>query len=261
MSKNVANKLIKSAPFIPNEVSKIVLNLVILLSTTIITVACTSNLKQQDLDEDEGTLIIYSERDMDKNTFKVDLFVNAKYLRIADNRAQEDYILFDRKAATIFNVNEADKTIMVIKSAAVTIKPPIDIKYEVTAQPSAAIPKVQGITATHYRYNANDKHCYDVVSTEKTFMPDVVQALREYRQVLAGEHAKSVGNIPKDMLDACDLAINVFYPVKHLENGLPMREWDRRGYLKFLINYKMKYKLPPEKFNLPDGYKKYSIGE
>ena len=227
-------------------------------------VACSTSSKKtsgSEADKDLGVFLTYSERDENKNNYLVSIFINSQFMHMSDDHSKNDYVLFDRKKREIYNVNSEDKTILVIKSRAVTVKPPLDIQYKIISKPSAAIPQVQGNTATHYRFEVNGKQCYDAVSMELTFMPDALKAMKEYRNVLAGEHAKTVNNIPKDMLDACDLALNVFYPNKYLDNGLPMREWDRKGYRRFLVQYKFNYKLPEENLTLPDGYEKYSIGE
>jgi len=221
-------------------------------------VACSTQSTKTD-DKDLGVLLSYNERDANKNTFSVEIFVNSQYLRLANHNSKDDFVLFDRQGRVIYNINADDKTILVIKDRAVDIESPIDIRYESVSQPSAAIPTVQGNTATHYRVNVNGEHCYDTVSMEPDFMSDAVTAMKEYRNVLAGEHAKSVGNIPKEMLDGCDLALNVFYASKYLDNGLPMREWDRKGYRRFLTEYKFKYKMPDEKLSLPEGYEKMII--
>ena len=253
------SKLIKNAAIVASTVGTnftILVYAVVLISL----VACSSNAKKTD-NKDIGVLLNYSERDENKNTYLVNIFINSQYMHISKDNAKNDYILFDRKKRAIYNVNSEDKTIFVMKHREVTIKPPLEIHYETISKPSAAIPKVQGNTATHYRYEVNGKHCYDSVSMEITFMPDAVKAMKEFRNVLAGEHAKSVNSIPNDMLDACDLALNVFYPSKHLDSGLPMREWDRKGYRRFLIQYKFDYTLPKESLSLPAGYEKYSVGE
>jgi len=227
-------------------------------------VACSSSAKKTDnkeADKDLGVMLTYNEIDEDKNTYLVNIFINSEYMHISNDYAKNDYVLFDRKKREIYNVNSEDNTIFVMKYREVTVKPPLEIHYETISKPSAAIPEVQGNRATHYRFEVNGKQCYDSVSMELTFMPDAVNAMKEFRNVLAGEHAKSVKSIPNDMLDACDLALNVFYPSKILEYGLPIREWNRKGYRRFLVLYKYDYKFPNEKLTLPEGYEKFSVGE
>ncbi|WP_455207111.1 hypothetical protein [Kaarinaea lacus] len=212
-------------------------------------------------DENPGVFMVFSEREeAGTPLFKSRMYVNKQYIYINDDRFPDDFLLFDRGKRTIYSVTHSNKTIFVIKPKEIVGEPPIAINYEAESQPSSAIPKVSGRTATHYRYTANGEHCYDAVTLEKSFLPDVVQALQEYRQVLAGEHASTVHAMPAETHDACDLAVNIYYATKHLETGLPMREWDQRGFLKFMVDYRVGFKFDEEKLKLPEGYNEFSVG-
>lgn len=209
-----------------------------------------------------GTMLLLEEREAgSKESFTTRIFVNANYLHISDSRSPSDFILFNRAEQTIYNVSSGDRTILVIRRKAVDVKPPIDIRYEEESQPSSAIPKVDGQQATHYRFTANGEHCYDTVVMPEDFMPVVLAAMREFRLVLAGEHATTVDQIPPDMYDACDLALNVFEPIKHMEHGLPIREWDRHGYQRFLKDYRKNVTAETAMFELPKDFERYSVGD
>ena len=214
-----------------------------------------------ELKEAPGTLLILMERESGSEPFTTRIFVNEGYLHMSDARSPTDYILFNRKEQTIYNVNAADKTIMVIRNKPIKVTSPIALDYQEESQPSGAIPKIDGRSATHYRYNANGKHCYDAVVMPADFMPDVVAAMREFRQVLAGEHATTVDRTPKELLDACDLSLNIFYATKHMEHGLPIREWDRHGYQRFLKDYRIDVQAVKGSFDLPKGFRRYSVGD
>lgn len=216
---------------------------------------------EAELKSEPGTLLILKEREPGSETFSSRIFVNEGYLHLSDARSPADYILFNRKEQTIYNVNQEDKTILVIRNKPVTIESPIALDYQEEAQPSAAIPKINGKQATHYRFTVNGKHCYDAVVMPKGFMPDVLAALREFRMVLAGEHATTIDRTPKDMLDACDLAVNIFYATKHMEHGLPIREWDRHGYQRFWKDYRTDVDTEEGAFDLPKDFRRYSIGD
>ena len=218
--------------------------------------------KQSELGDDYGVFFLFSERERaGTELFNSRMYVNKNYLYINDDRAPDDFLLFDRNKRTIYSVTHANKTTFVIKPKDIKGDPPIKINYTSESQPSSAIPKVSGRVATHYRYNANGKQCYDAVTLEKDFLPEVVEVLKEYRQVLAGEHASTVHHMPKDVLDPCDLALNIYHTSAHLDTGLPMREWDQNGYLRFMVNYKLKFKMDPSKYQIPAEYKEFSVGK
>ena len=208
-----------------------------------------------------GTLLIYMERDAGSESFTTRLFVNKDYMHVSDSGSPADFILFNRTEQTIYNVASDDRTIFVVRKKDINVKSPIELDYQEESQPSGAIPKVDGKQATHYKYLANGKHCYDAVVMPGNFMPDVLEAMREFRMVLAGEHATTVDRMPKELLDACDLSLNIFHATKHMDHGLPIREWDRNGYQRFLKDYRVKIEPPEGVFDLPKDYKQYSIGD
>lgn len=209
----------------------------------------------------EGTLLIFTEREAgsDAKPFTTRIFVSREFLHLSDSYSPADFVLLNRAERTIYNVNQEDKSIFVIKNKPHEVRPPFEISYVGKSQPSSAIPKIDGRQATHYRFYANDKHCYDSVVLGEDFLPDVLAALREFRQVLANEHAATVHRIPFDMLDACDLSVNIFHATQHMEHGLPIREWDRRGYQRFLKDYRENIRVPEDIFILPKSFKQYSL--
>jgi len=230
--------------------------------------ACTSskttslNDSQNDAEnKNVGTLLIYSERDAGFEPFTTRIFVNKNYLHMSDSNSPADFVLLNRSERTIYSVTHDEKSILVIQDRPHDAKPPIKIQYKEESQPSGAIPKINGRQATHYRYFVNEKRCYDSVVIGGDFMPDVLAALREFRQVMANEHARSVNNTPEDMMDACDLAVNVFYATKHLDHGVPIREWDTKGYQRFLKDYRENISAPDSIFVLPKGYQRYSMSD
>lgn len=208
-----------------------------------------------------GAVLLFSVKEPGTSSYQNRLFVNKEVLVMRDSRSEKDFLLFDRKTKTIYSTNSDDKTIFVITPKAITAKPPIAIDYVETSQPSGAIPKVQDMQATHYRYDANGEQCYDAVVMPEMFLPVVASAMKDFRSVLAGEHASTLGNTPAEMQDACDLAVNVFYATKHYEHGLPIREWDRKGFQRFLLDYKTGIEIDPKEYELPKDYRRYSISD
>ena len=245
------------------KIKLITLNLIVMVIITGCETMGTSQVKDKsELGEDYGVLLTYSERERAGTPlFKSQMFVNKNYLYISDERSPDDFLLFNRANKTIYSVTHANKTVFVIKPKEVKGAPPIKIDYVAKSQPSSAIPKVSGRIATHYQYSANGSQCYDAVTLEKSFLNEVVGVIKEYRQVLAGEHASTVHSMPLDTHDACDLALNIYHATQHLDTGLPMREWDQKGFLKFMINYQRNYKMDVAKFEIPKDYNEFSVGK
>ena len=208
-----------------------------------------------------GTVLLYVVTEAGTSqSYTMRMFVNRNYLHMADSRAPRDYILFDRRAKVIYSVNADDETVFEIHAKSIDIEPPIAIDYVETSQPSSAIPKIDGRQATHYRYTVNGERCYDAVVTPEGFLPSVREALVEFRSILAGEHASTLGSTPREMLDACDLAVNIFEATRHYSHGLPIREWGNGGYQRFLRDYQDGVGIPREVLTLPEGYRHYSVG-
>jgi len=226
--------------------------------------ACSTTDNKVRVDEDgnyTGILVVYDERESNENStmFQTEIRILPDRMLITDNRGASSYLLVDREKKTIYNINNDDKTIMEIKQQPIGVTSPLKLDYKLTSQPSAAIPKIASVQATHYSVEVNGEHCYDVVSAGQDFLPDITSALVEFRQILASEHAKSIKSIPKDLLNACDLAINIFNSSDHLVNGFPFREWDNHGYLRFVRFWRMDAKIKPASLELPKDYQVYSI--
>ncbi len=207
-----------------------------------------------------GVALVYTESEPGLEPNRINIFVNEEFIRVDEQSSPNDFILFDRKARKIYNVLSSDKTIAVITSQPVIGKPPIPIAYTYEKEESAAVPRdADNPRGYHYKFLVNDKACYNTVVVED-YLPEVVEAFKEFRMVLAGEHAAALGNIPPDQLDACDLALNIFEPTRHLEFGFPVREWGPDGRSRFLKDNQVGVAIENKYFELPAGYSRHAFG-
>ena len=207
-----------------------------------------------------GVALLYAEKEAGSPESGLRLYVNAEFFRIDDLSAPDDYILFDRKKRTIYNVAGAEKSVSVISPKPVTVAPPIPIAFTEEKNESAAVTRgAENTKGFYYKFFANGAPCYNVVVAEN-YLPDAVKAFQEFRTVLAGEHATALGNLPPDRLDACDLALNIFYPAHHLQFGFPVREWNEKGYSKFLREVQFNVVIDPALLTIPADYARYPFG-
>lgn len=207
--------------------------------------------------EVESTMLLYQAHEAGTEPYASRVLVTEHYVRMDDGVDKGDYLIFDRQKRLISSVTHADRTVFEIPPRAVTQKPPMALKRRSEQVDVGKAPKIGGKTPQQHQLYVNDTLCYSVVAVSG-LMDDAVRALSEFRQVLAGEHAKALPNIPADMQQPCDLAVNTFHSDWHLQFGLPIQEWDEIGNGQMLMDYKLGFKVDEKLFELPEGYHHYS---
>ncbi|MEJ2407732.1 MAG: hypothetical protein P8171_26445 [Candidatus Thiodiazotropha sp.] len=206
----------------------------------------------------DSTMLLYQAQEPGAGSYPSRILVTERYVRMDDGVDQGDYLVFDRKTHLISSVTHDDQTVFEIPEREITLPSPLKLELrtaEVALQGDA--PKVAGKAPHHRELYVNDKLCYSVVAVPG-LMDDAVAALREFRQVLAGEHAHTLPRIPADMQEPCDLALNTFHPEWQLQFGLPLQEWDGKGNRQVLMDYKEGFKVDEKLFSLPKGYQHYN---
>ncbi|WP_198264830.1 hypothetical protein [sulfur-oxidizing endosymbiont of Gigantopelta aegis] len=212
------------------KIKTISASLIVCLSVPLLSYADNEKNSLTDKENIAATIIHFSDYEPLTGKNPVTMTITDKFLRIDDNlnQASEDeeadtgYILYDRQEKAIYSVSSDEKQIIKIKSVAVTMPSPIDLKLNLVQLPvDEQAPLVAGKKAQSYQLYVNEKLCYNLVSVPG-LMPDVVTAMGDFYQVLAGQQAETLPYIPSDLHEACDLTIHTFNPKSHLKNGFPM---------------------------------------
>lgn len=208
---------------------------------------------------DTATEIVFVEQEKDIAPYQTRVLVTAHYLRFDDGAGARDFILYDRKRHVIYRVDSSEHTIMSVSGPGLDIKPPFPLKLsEKDLGPMKGAPRIGGHTPVHYEFSANGQLCYDVIAV-KGLMPDALDALREFRKVLAADSTHTFNQIPADMHNACDMARSTFAPNRHLSHGFPIQEWRKDGYSRHLKNYTLDYQVDPGLFELPKDYQHFKV--
>lgn len=210
-----------------------------------------------DAAEVNSTMLLYRRADPGGQPYTSRVLVTANYMRMDNGRDDGDFILFDRQARVIHSVVHSERTVLDIAARKITVQPPMKLHLGAERVASRDMPAVAGRAPVHYRLTVNGKLCYDVVAVPG-LLDDAVAARREYRQVLAGEQARTVNSTPADIQDPCDLATNTFAPTRQLSYGLPIQESDAAGFQQSLIDFNPAYPVDERLFTLPDGYIHYT---
>mgnify|MGYP006374701835 CR=1 FL=1 len=209
------------------------------------------------------TVLHFTEQERDGEPYATRMRVSKAYLRIDGGRAEagadSGFVLLDRKAQTIYSVSPGDKTILVIKPLPITLPRPEDYTLSVERD-KEALPQVGGKPVVHYRLLAGQETCAEVYAAAG-LLPHVVDALREYHEILAGEQAQSEMHALKAERSPCNLAEFVFAPARHLDHGFPVRQVSHTGHARQLVDYKLNA-MPEEGWStLPPNYRHYSIAD
>lgn len=205
----------------------------------------------------ESVMLMYQAHEPGIEPYASRILVTERYVRMDDGVDQGDYLIFDRQKRLISSVSHGDQTVFEIPPREITQKPPMPLEQRSKQVSVGKAPMVAGKPPQQHQLYVNDTLCYSVV-TVPGMMDDTVQALRDFRQVLAGEHAKALPRIPADMQEPCDLALNTFHYDWHLQFGLPIQEWDEAGSGQMLMDYKQGFKVDEKLFELPREYQHYS---
>jgi len=205
-----------------------------------------------------STMLLYKAHEPGVGDYPSRIIVTDKYVRMDDGQDDGDYLVFDRSRRLISSVTHDDKTVFEIPPRELKQEPPMELKRRAEeVQMKGSVPAVSGKQPHQHQLFVNDKLCYNIVVVPG-LLSDTVAALRDFRQVLAGEHAKTLPRIPADMQEPCDLALNTFHADWQLKFGLPIQEWDESGKGQVLVDFKKGFAVDEALFSLPEGYQHYN---
>lgn len=191
-----------------------------------------------------GTVISYNEGESGKELFPTRMFVNKDYVRIDGHGERNDFRIYDRHVGTLYQVRTDKKQVDAIR-ARTNAGPLPEYTIEVESEESALI---EGGQAQHHVVKVNGEVCRELV-TVKDMLPDVLAAITEMDVAMSGKYTDE--QIAR--LDACTLALNVYYPKKLRELGFPAREWDEKGNERFIADFSEGMPPPKNFTRLPSG--------
>lgn len=206
-----------------------------------------------------ATLLEFSEQEGGGEPYGTRMLVTDNHLRIDDGQGGDGFILLDRPARTIFSVSHADKTVLVIAPRKIELAPPMVFEHAVE-RADEPYPPVAGRPVRRYTLSTNKQCCLEVFAADG-LLPNAVAALREYQEILAGEQAFTTARRPKELQDDCVLADDVFVPARSLGFGFPVKQINAAGKARDLIDFRTGVAAERGLFELPAGYRHYTLRE
>lgn len=203
--------------------------------------------------------IMFMEQEKFVEPYPTRVIITPEYVRFDDGEGAEDFILFDRKKSVVQSVVAEEQSVMSVHPKNVKIESPVELKLsENDLGEMENAPEIDGKKPRHYQLLVNGKVCSDVIAV-KDLLPSAVTALKEFSLLMASDSKKTLSNLPADMQNACDLAHDTFAPVRQLMFGFPVQTTSSREYARTLVDYDANYKVDKKLFELPQGYKHYTV--
>jgi hypothetical protein len=205
-----------------------------------------------------ATVLWFAEQEAGVAPYRTRMLVTAEHLRIDDGEADGDFVLYSRRERTIYNVNVADKLILVIR-AAEPVSSPVALRHEALRE-AGELPEVAGRKVVRYRLRTNGQTCYEVFAADG-LLPEATAALREFITALAADQAARLPAMPRELQTPCYLANNAYAAARYLDHGLPVRRADYDGRVSELVDFTQSFAAEPGLFQLPEEYRRMEIAE
>jgi hypothetical protein len=206
------------------------------------------------------TEVIFDENEVGLKPYIARMLVSDAYLRIDDGHNDGDFVLYDRRQRQIHSVTHEEQSILRITDRPIEIESPVLLELSVERSADASAPQISGKSTEHIVLSVNGKECQNII-TVNGLLEKVNRARQEYLSTLAGEQAANLAKTPIELLTPCMLAKLIFAPTWHLDFGFPIHEWDYRGFARSLVNYRERAAVDPGLFELPQGYRVFSIAK
>ena len=232
----------------------------LILSMTLLSAACSRSNDELPAVEDMVNVgwVLYEEQEPGAGQYPVRIMASKQYLRFDDNYDASDFLLLDRRSQTMFSVSHAERSILVIDSQTGDASLPAEIVLTEERNADSEAPKIDGRSTLHVRFKANEELCYEAFVVSNV-LEEVTAAITEYLQQLGLRQLHTLDTVPAEMQTPCFLSRHVYRPARHLQEGLPVREWDAGGYMRTLMDYREQQKVSHKLFKLPEDYKRISI--
>jgi len=233
--------------------------LILIISTLTLSCSYKGNTETSEVSkkkpENAGTVLYMEESSETDGVTNVRMIITQNFLRVDEGRGSEDYILYNRKSKTIYNVVAEDSSIMMMnrESPEEFIAEPLIWQIEKDDSNALMRSDANKNGATHHKLKLNKRDCYNVVALN-SFLGDEAKALSEYYSVLANELRYT---FKPSQETQCFDAINIIEPHKRFSFGFPYREWGSYGYQRFLKNYQQRVIFPEKLFEVPKNYRQF----
>lgn len=204
-----------------------------------------------------ATILHYQESEQGIAPYPVRVLVTPAFLRLDDGVDAGNFLLVDREAGVLYNVNHQSRNILTIADGEITeVEAAPDIQVKVSADTEA--PRIGGEAVSRVDVIAGDELCM-TAHVVPSLLPDVTAALRQYQQILAARQFRDLELTPETMRGPCFYANYVQGATRYLDEGLPVQWAHEGGRAQVLVNYEQDRTVPASLFTLPEDYQRVNL--
>lgn len=205
-------------------------------------------------------VLVYSVSEDGAEPYESRILVTPDFLRLDEGEDSAAFTLFDRRSRILYNLDPEDRLVVVIDPpTTLSPEPPIPLELGEETELDPGLPPVDGALPKHVRLLANGVVCVDVIAAPG-LMDEAVTAIGDFHERLAHQHALAMEALPPELLDACDLAENVYAPRRTYDHGLPLHLWSQR-FVRKLERFERAMAMDASLFSIPRDYRQVPLGK
>ncbi|BAZ93964.1 hypothetical protein TspCOW1_10710 [Thiohalobacter sp. COW1] len=204
-----------------------------------------------------ATILHYQESEQGIAPYPVRILVTPAFLRLDDGEDGGNFLLVDRAAGVLHNVNHQSRNILTIADSEITAvegSPQIEVRVRKDAE----APSIGGESVSRVDVIADNELCM-TAHVVPALLPDVTAALRQYQQILAARQFRDLELTPESMRSPCFYANYVHGATRYLDEGLPVQWAHEGGRTQVLVNYEQDRTVPASLFTLPEDYQRVEL--
>ncbi len=200
-----------------------------------------------------GTILWYLEQEAGIQPYKVRYLVTEHFMRTDEGGGEDGFALFDRSTRQVYSVVPEDRTILRIDGQGQLPEIPRRLDLRIKQHVDAQMPRVADKVPVTVELMAGGELCYSAVVVPG-FPGPARAAFQEFIRSLAVQQMRTLANTREEYQTPCFLSRYLYAADFHVQQGVPLVEWDDQGKRRELIDYQIGVDLDEHLFELPDGY-------
>jgi hypothetical protein len=200
-----------------------------------------------------GTVLWYLEQEAGIQPYKVRYLVTEQFMRSDEGGSEGGFALFNRKTRQVYSVVPENQTVFRIDGKGLVPETPQRLDVKIKQRVDAGTPRVAGKVPVTVELTVGGELCHSAVVVPD-FPGPAQAAFQEFARSLAVQQMRTLANTPEQYQTPCFLSRYLYAADFHVQQGVPLVEWNDQGERRELIDYQTGVELDEHLFELPEGY-------